>query len=122
METSAELLKDSLLVIWNDRQAESRLAVMKAIYADDITFYESNDGPAIIGHQAINNLIAQLQQQWPAEFSFELTRTPQVNHEVQHISWTLGIPGQAPAASGSDIAIIKDGKIKSLYLFLDMAE
>ncbi len=122
MENSAKLLEDSLLVIWNDRQAESRLATMKAVYADDIVFYESNAGPAIVGHHAINDLISKLQQQWPLEFSFELTRTPQVNHAVQHISWTLGIPGQTPVASGFDIAIAEEGKIKSLHLFLDTAE
>lgn len=121
MENSAKLLEQSLLVIWNDRQAKRRLAAMKAVYAEDIVFFESNDGPAIIGHQAINNLIAKLQEQWPVEFSFELTRLPQVNHEVQHISWTLGIPGQAPVASGFDIALIAKGKIKSLHLFLDNA-
>lgn len=122
MENSAKLLEDSLLLIWNNRQAESRSAAMKTVYSDDIVFYESNDGPAIVGHDAINELITKLQQQWPVEFSFELTKTPQVNHEVQHISWTLGIPGQTPVASGSDIAVVKDGKIRSLYLFLDIAE
>lgn len=122
MENSAKLLENSLLVIWNDRQAESRLAAMKAVYTDDIVFFESNDGPAIIGHQAINDLITKLQEQWPLEFSFELMRPPQVNHEVQHISWALGIPGQTPVASGMDVAIIEKGKIRSLHLFLDVAE
>ncbi|MFB0497282.1 hypothetical protein ABID99_003519 [Mucilaginibacter sp. OAE612] len=50
-------------MIWNDRQAESRLAAMKAVYTDDIVFYES-----------IIELIAKLQEQWPLEFRFELTR------------------------------------------------
>jgi hypothetical protein len=45
-------------------------------------FYESNDGPAITGYQAINDLIANLQDQWPMEFELELTRQPQVNHPV----------------------------------------
>lgn len=122
MENSAKLLEDSLLVIWNDRHAESRLAAMKAVYADDIVFYESNDGPAIIGHQAINDLIDKLQQQWPPEFNFEVRRIPQVNHGVQYISWTLGISGQVPVASGIDVAITKDDRIHSLHLFLDTAE
>ena len=122
MEKSAKLLEDSLLVIWNDRLAENRLAAMKEVYNDNIVFYESNDGPAIIGHQAINDLIAKLQGQWPPEFNFQVTRTAQVNHQVQHISWTLGIPGQIPVASGMDIAIIKDRKINSLHLFLDTPE
>jgi hypothetical protein len=119
MENSAKLLEDSLLVIWNDRDAAKRLAAMKEVYAADMVFYESNEGPAITGYQPINDLIAKLQAQWPPEFRFELNRPSQVNHQVQHISWTLGIPGQPPVATGMDIAIIEDGKIKSLHLFLD---
>ncbi|WP_345954794.1 nuclear transport factor 2 family protein [Mucilaginibacter sp. PAMB04168] len=119
MENSAKLLEDSLLVIWNDRQAERRLEAMQEVYAADIIFYESNEGPAIMGHQDINDLIAKLQEQWPAEFRFELNRPSLANHQVQHISWTLGIPGQTPVASGMDIAVIEEGKIKSLHLFLD---
>ena len=122
MENSAKLLEDSLLVIWNDRDAASRLAAMKNVYATDIVFYESNDGPAITGYQSINDLITKLQAQWPLEFSFVLNRPSQVNHQVQHISWTLGIPGETPVASGMDIALIKNKKIHSLHLFLDSPE
>jgi hypothetical protein len=119
MQNSAKLLEDSLLVIWNDRNAENRLAAMEEIYATDITFYESNDGPAITGYRAINDLIAKLQAQWPSEFNFALSRPLQANHHVQHVEWTLGIAGQTPAASGMDIAVIENDKIKSLHLFLN---
>lgn len=121
MENPAKLLEDSLLVIWNDRDATRRLAAMPQVYADDMAFYESNDGPAITGYQAINDLVDKLQAQWPLEFAFALNRPPQVNHQVQHISWTLGIPGQPPVATGMDVAIIENSKIKSLHLFLDAA-
>ena len=119
MANTAKLLEDSLLVIWNDRDAQRRLEAMKDIYATDIIFYETNDGQAIEGYQAINDLITALQSGWPLEFQFELTAPLRVNHQVQHISWNLGIPGQTPAASGMDVAIIEDQKIKSLHLFLD---
>lgn len=121
MENTAHLLQDSLLVIWNDRDAARRLAAMERVYATDMAFYESADSAGITGYQEINNLITTLQAQWPPEFKFELSRPAQVNHQVQHISWTLGIPGQAPVASGMDIALIEDNKIKSLHLFLDAA-
>ncbi|MCF0069373.1 nuclear transport factor 2 family protein [Dyadobacter sp. CY261] len=120
MENSAKLLEHSLLVIWNDRNAERRLQAMENIYADDMAFYESNEGPAIVGNQAINDLISKLQQQWPLEFEFQLNGPASINHHVQHVAWNLGIPGQAPEATGMDIAIIKDGKIKSLHLFLNL--
>ncbi|RFZ85997.1 nuclear transport factor 2 family protein [Mucilaginibacter terrenus] len=119
MDSSAKLLEDSLLIIWNDRDPEKRLKAMAEIYAADIVFYESNDGPAIEGYEAINELISKLQSQWPLEFKFELSRPSHVNHQVQHITWTLGIPGQTPVATGMDIAIVENHQIKLLHLLLD---
>ena len=122
MEISAKLLEDSLLVIWNDRSAERRLQAMKEVYASDMIFYETNEGQAITGYEAINDLISVLQSKWPPEFKFGLTSLAKVNHQVQHISWRLGIPGQEPAATGMDVAIIEDHRIKSLHLFLNTPE
>lgn len=121
MEDNGKLLEDSLLVIWNDRDADRRLQLMKKIYAEDIVFYEANESPSTNGHQAINDLISELQKQWPLEFKFELSQPLKVNHQIQHISWTLGAPGERPAASGMDIAIVEDDRIKELHLFLDVA-
>ena len=122
METSPQLLEDSLLIIWNDRNPDSRLKAMRNVYATDIVFYESNDGPPFRGYEEINGLVEKLQTQWPIEFAFELTAPSRINHEVQHITWKLGIPGQPPVATGSDIAIVEEGKIKSLHLLLDGPE
>ena len=122
MATTAQLLEDSLLVIWNDRNAERRLEAMKKTYAPDIHFYESNAGEPIIGHEAINELIARLQHEWAIEFKFELNKPSQVNHTTQIISWNLGPQGAQPVATGMDVAIIEDELIKSLYLFLDVSQ
>jgi ketosteroid isomerase-like protein len=119
MDTSSILLKDSLLLIWNNRNAAERLAIMEKIYAPDITFFEDDNAQPFIGFEPINNLIEKLQQSWPADFEFILTEAPKSNHNIQHISWHLGITGQEPAATGMDVAIIEGGKIKSLYLLLN---
>ena len=119
MTTTAKLLEDSLLVIWNDRNSEKRLQAMKKTYAPDIHFYESNEGYAIVGHQAINELISKLQSEWPIEFQFELNKPSQVNHTAQIISWNLGPKGATPVATGMDVAVTENDLIKSLYLFLD---
>jgi hypothetical protein len=120
METTAKLLEDSLLVIWNDRNTENRLEAMKRIYATDIHFFESNTGEAIVGYNAINELISKLQKEWPIEFQFELNKPSQVNHMTQIISWNLGPKGATPIATGMDVAITENNLIKSLYLFLDI--
>ncbi|GAB3964133.1 hypothetical protein GCM10028806_01240 [Spirosoma terrae] len=113
------LLEDSLLQVWSERDPSKRLKEMKRIYADDIIFYESDSGPAFEGHQAIDSLIGKLQEQWAPEFVFTLTKPVVINHGVSHAAWTLGNPSANPVASGMDIAIIENGLIKALYLYLD---
>lgn len=118
MNTSSNLLQDSLLLIWNNRNSAERLALMERTYAPDITFFESDDSEPFVGFSAIDNLIEKLQQDWPSDFEFVLTESPRSNHNVQQIRWQLGIPGQQPVATGADVALIENGKIKLLYLFL----
>ena len=122
MAVTAQLLQDSLLAVWNDRNSNNRLEAMKKIYASNIQFFENNLGDAIVGHQAINQLIANLQASWAPEFIFALTKPAQSNHSIQMAEWKLGIPGSAPVATGHDVAVIEQGLIKLLYLFLDAQE
>ena len=119
MEIAAKLLEDSLLIIWNDRNPDRRLKAMEMVYAADIHFYESNSGNAIVGHQAINELISKLQAEWPAEFKFQLNKQSQVNHFIQVIFWNLGPQDGPVAATGMDVAIVENELIKSLHLFLE---
>ena len=119
MADTAKLLENSLLIIWNDRNADKRLEAMKQIYAPDIHFFESNTSEPVVGHQAINELISKLQMKWPIEFVFELNKPAQMNHETQIISWNLGPKGATPVTTGMDVAVIENNLIKSLYLFLD---
>ena len=116
---SAQLLENSLLVIWNERNADRRLEEMKKTYAPDVHFYEFSTGEAIIGHKAINELIAKLQSEWPPESRFELNKPSQVNHQIQIANWNLKPQGMQPVATGMDVAVIENDLIKSFYLFLD---
>ena len=122
MTTTAELLEHSLLVIWNDRDAERRLEEMKKTYAPDVHFYEFNSKEAMVGFKAINDLISKLQKEWPPESRFELNKPSDVNHQIQIATWTLGPQGKPPVATGMDVAVVENDLIKSFYLFLDPPE
>jgi hypothetical protein len=119
MNTPSLLLQDSLLLIWNNRNSAERLALMDKTYAPDIAFFEGDDSEPFIGFAAIDSLIQKLQQDWPSDFEFTLTASPKSNHNVQHISWELGVPRQQQVATGTDVAFMENGKIKFLYLFLE---
>lgn len=115
---AVNLLERSLLELWNERDSIRRLELMQEIYAPDIIFFES-DTTEINGHEAINNTIAGLQANWSADFAFRLVSPATNNHNFIHAAWTLGSANATPVASGRDIAIVKNGFIQSLHLFLD---
>lgn len=119
MKNAAQLLEDSLLIIWNDRDSKRRLEAMHSVYAADIHFYESDSSEPITGFERINELITALQSKWAPDFVFSLVRPGQTNHAIQLISWNLGSAGAAPIASGMDVAVIENNRIKSLHLFLE---
>ena len=119
MSTRAQLLETSLLVIWNNRDAQQRLDLMKKTYAPDVHFYEFDTTKPIVGYTAINELISKIQSEWPPESRFELNRPSQANHQVQFASWNLGPAGKQPFLTGEDVAVIENDLIKSFYLFLD---
>jgi ketosteroid isomerase-like protein len=116
--TSANLLERSLLELWNERDSVRRLELMQELYAPDIVFFES-DTTEIKGHEAINNTIAGLQANWAPDFAFRLVSPAANNHNFIHAAWTLGSVDAAPVASGRDIAVVENGMIQSLHLFLE---
>lgn len=119
MSTTLTVLEESLLKVWNSRNSNERQRIMERIYAPDIAFYEDDNSEPYVGINPINELIEKLQQPWPADFEFTLVKPLKVNHNVQHATWSLGQPGAQPVATGIDVAVIENGKIKALYLFMD---
>lgn len=115
----AHLLEQSLVEIWSERDDTRRMEAMKQIYMPGIIFYETDAGEAIIGFDAINTRIIKLMRQWPDGVVFHFKSGAEVNHNVIKIAWTLGLSAESTIATGMDIAIIENGLIKVLYLFLD---
>jgi hypothetical protein len=115
-EPIGTLLEQSLMEIWNERDASRREAAINRLYAPDMRFYEHH---AIIeGRAAIHAHIGAAQAQWPAEFVFHFDQGARVNHELVQLSWTLGPAGQ-PVVYGMDVAVVEQGYLKSLHVFLD---
>jgi hypothetical protein len=42
-----------------------------------------------------------------------------INNDLGRLIWGAGPEGQPPVATGMDIACFENGKIASLYVFLD---
>jgi hypothetical protein len=115
-QPNGRLLEQSLLEVWNERDASRREAAINRLYAPDVRFYEHN--ALIEGRAAIHAHIGAAQAQWPAEFIFHFDKGARVNHDLVQLSWTLG-PAGAPVVYGMDVAVVEQDYIKSLHVFLD---
>jgi hypothetical protein len=110
-------MEKNLLQVWNERDATKRQAIIEGIYQKDSTFYEGHSGTS--GHDAINRKIGETLNALPRDFAFRILKPVSVNNDLGRLNWGVG-PADGPTArTGMDIALFKDGRIQSLYVFLD---
>ena len=113
----ANLMLKNLSAVFGERDNKRRMAAIKHLYSEDAVFFEADQ--QFEGFQAISDAVAALQASFPADFEFSAAAPPVRNHDVGRLFWQLGPPGAPPVANGMDIAHLKDGRIHSLYVFLN---
>jgi hypothetical protein len=115
--TNAEVLEKNLLHVWNERDTVSRRVVIESIYQKDSTFFEAYGGTT--GYEAINNKIGETLNALPRDFVFHILKPATVNNDMGRLYWGVGPADGPTAGTGMDIALFKEGRIQSLYVFLD---
>ncbi|RZJ73038.1 nuclear transport factor 2 family protein [Flavobacterium sp.] len=113
----AELVEKNLRQVWAQRDASERIKIIESLYSADAKLFE--EGHQTSGYEAINDAVTNVLQNFPQEFTFFLLRPIAVNGNMAKTSWGIGSDLQAPVATGIDITLVEDGKIKALYVFLD---
>jgi hypothetical protein len=113
------LMQANLVHVFNEREADRRRAALRELYTEDATLYDPET--VATGREAISAAIDSLLASLPPDFVF----TP-AGHAVGHncvarLFWRAGPPDGAVAVTGTDVAHIEDGRIKSLYVFVDPA-
>ena len=114
MTDLSDLLNRNLLGVFNQRDEALRLPLLEALYAPDARFAD-HDGIAV-GPAAINEKIRELHDRTPG-FVF----VPGAFHEVQDLAtvdWAYGPEGEEPVVNGTDVVLIRDGRISALYVYL----
>lgn len=117
MNTFAAIMEKNLDEVWNQRDPQQRLTAIQSLYLGDATLYEM--GAEISGHEAINDKVTELLNSLPPDFMFRKQHDGAVNGNMGRLLWGLGAEGQAPAQLGMDVVLFEDGRIRSLYVFLD---
>lgn len=117
MIDEAQIMEDNLNQVWNEKNSELRLKTVEKLYAADANLYHV--GNKVTGHDAINNSVTATLKHLPQDFRFTLLKPVIINNNIGRLIWGAGPEGQPHVSTGMDIAYFENGRIASLYVFLD---
>jgi hypothetical protein len=111
-------MERNVLEVFGERNSARRKSVIDELYTENCSFFEADD--QVIGRDALNAKVEQLLEEAPG-FVFRLAGPADVNHDLGRLRWHFGPNGAAPVVTGMDVAIFKQGRICSLYAFIEKA-
>lgn len=111
-----QLIHRNIQEIFGEGDGKRRRAAIEALYAEDGVVHVPPG--SISGHAAIDKFAGELRATHP-HFVYTHIGEAQVLHDAVRQRWGSGPRGAAFAYTGEDIAIVRDGRIAALYVFLD---
>jgi hypothetical protein len=103
---------------WNSPAGSGRDESVAEVYSADVLLGEP--AAAHTGHAGMSEAITAVQARFPGTV-ISRSGPVQTAQDLITYTWTQGVEGHAPIASGRDVLIVRDGKIASLYVLVDTA-
>ena len=94
-----------------------RMRAITELYSHDCALYDA-DGQSI-GQAAISDRVGRVLDESPPGFAFSLVGPAEVIHDLGRLRWQTGPAGAPPVASGMDVAVFTNGRIRRLYTFIE---
>jgi len=110
-----KLMLENLFAVFNVRDPEQRLEAIVRNYTEDVSWTDP-DGTTH-GHEAMNEQAQKLLDRLPG-FVFSAAGPVYVSRDLGLLAFNMGPPEQAPAVSGIDVALVRDGRIAVLHTLL----
>ena len=114
--TDATTIARRYIDLWNERTPSRRRELLSRDWTADASYID----PLMRGdgHDGVDALIAGVQERFP-DFRFTLIGEPNGYGDHLRFSWALGPDGADGPIKGTDFAVLKDGRIRSITGFLD---
>lgn len=103
--------------VFGQHDAQRRLEAIRELYAADAVLNEPHTSAK--GHEAINQAVTELLGSLPANFVFSARGPADGHHGIGYLKWSSGPAGGPAAVNGMDIAHFENGRIQSLFVFLE---
>lgn len=111
------LMQGNLARVFGERDVQRRMAAIQAVYAADAVLHEPHG--SVTGHAAIGQAVSALLANLPPDFTFAGVGPAVGHHGTGRLRWQGSLPGGGIAVTGTDVAQFQDGKIRTLFVFLD---
>jgi hypothetical protein len=110
-----ELLLENLFEVFNVRDPELRLEAIRRNYTDDVVWTDPDR--TTHGHEEMNEQAQKLLDRMPG-FVFRAAGPVHVSRDLGLLAFIVGPQEQPPAATGIDVALVRDGRIAVLHTLL----
>ena len=111
------LMQANLTRVFNERDAGRRIEAIRELYAENAVLYEADASAE--GHAAISEAVTALLAHLPPNFVFSAAGSAIGHHNIGRLKWRSGPPDGPAAFTGMDVAHFEQGRIHSIYVFLD---
>ena len=111
-----ELLLINLFAVFSEHDPERRMKAIVANYTEDVIW--TSPEQTTRGHEELNKGASKLLDRTP-DFVFTAAGPVHVLRDLGQLAFNYGVPKQAPAVTGSDVALVRDGRIAVLYTLMD---
>jgi hypothetical protein len=115
--TLGQLMERNLSKVFGERDPGRRRRAIAELYAEDCALYDT-EGESI-GQAAISERVEGILGESPAGFTFSPVGPAEVIHDLGRLRWQTGPAGAPPVMSGMDLAVFANGKIRTLYTFIE---
>lgn len=107
------------LFVWNNRDSKTRKDAIAAMYSNNIKVTDPYF--KINGVENLDEFIEKLQANHLG-YAFALEGKPSAHHNIIKFNWSYGPKKDQKRITGTDVVTVNNGKIESLYIFLDHPE
>lgn len=111
-----ELLYRNLQEVFGEGDTTRRRAAIEELYTEDCVVYVPTT--SLVGHHDLDKFAGDFRATHP-HFAYTPRGEPQSLHNAGRLAWGSGPRGAAPEYTGTDVIIVRDGRIAALYVFLD---
>jgi hypothetical protein len=115
--TVSTLLLRNLHDVFGEIDPVRRRTAIDEIFHEDAVFYDPKGG-IHSGRDEIDRIAGVIKADH-SDFQYRPISPPEETGDGGRVRWVSGSPGKPPAYAGTDFAIVRDGKIATVYLFFD---